>query len=850
MFEAVSGKRLPVSLATALAALAIQAHPLPAAAKPSPFEIHDLARSRVSGGRNATLQILDWVAQTGDHSFDGLIGCSEAKKRGLHLQLAALDHWDKGDLAQAQDLYQEASRLMARSGAATEAAFCLYYIAEILAEQDRHSASLDLLREAEQMAAADGSAKPYLEALILQSRGYALWVLDHLQGSAAAFGLAQQRWGRLSVPHGEAMTWNNLAGLYEDMGLRGRADHAYRRAVESAGREVFPEIRSQILANYAFFLHQNGDADGSRDFFEQARRLREFAPFEFLLLRCRLTPSRDCLRELEEQIAPGMMEEIERLLVLAQNAASVKDAERLFGQALLLSGVKGQRRMARLAALQTAKWLETQGRILEAAGVYRKALEKQEFLRRPETIFPYSRAASPLFDGWIRSLIRLGEPYFAFLQIREFADQRKRRAVHFLRGLTDEAIQAPNGSESSDGLDAFVEAARLEARLAPQTHGPEPTPAGAVRPVGLCIVHMWPDGDRAYAWVENSQGIHFRILEIGQPLAELISGSVGALYTAGDLLPPSNLAGLRILHQRLFAPLRRLLDRDRIVFVGHKELQLLPIEALVDETGRWLLLDFSVSYLPSKSFRRVEIPKSATPAVLIPRNGLAAEERFFKAAFPETRFIRGVSRPLPDRARWIHVSSHFTLNADLWLGSSFEGDGERLPVTRFLNRSFACGLLSLGVCDVGNAYGWASPYWLNLAELLLSRNVGALVINRWKMDDLASEVFIDFFRRCRRGLAMDRALTQARRKFIQQRLRRDGMEASAQHPFFWAGISYVGVPGTRLYETQTTAGALLWLLLSAVAVFIAVVRAVFLFSILRVGGNPERKIHRTTWPAD
>ena len=58
---------------------------------------------------------------------------------------------------------------------------------------------------------------------------------------------------------------------------------------------------------------------------------------------------------------------------------------------------------------------------------------------------------------------------------------------------------------------------------------------------------------------------------------------------------------------------------------------------------------------------------------------------------------------------------------------------------------------------------------------------------------------------------MDRALSLAKRNFWRQRVRRQGKTVSGNHPFFWAGISYLGEPGTPLYPEQRRSPGALWL---------------------------------------
>ena len=49
---------------------------------------------------------------------------------------------------------------------------------------------------------------------------------------------------------------------------------------------------------------------------------------------------------------------------------------------------------------------------------------------------------------------------------------------------------------------------------------------------------------------------------------------------------------------------------------------------------------------------------------------------------------------------------------------------------------------------------------------------------------------------------MDQALSQARRRFLGVQLERNGIRVPGNHPYFWAGIAYLGWPGQRLYPVQ------------------------------------------------
>ena len=137
---------------------------------------------------------------------------------------------------------------------------------------------------------------------------------------------------------------------------------------------------------------------------------------------------------------------------------------------------------------------------------------------------------------------------------------------------------------------------------------------------------------------------------------------------------------------------------------------------------------------------------------------------------------------------------------DFWIASGFHQETGGASVLSLIDATGACSMVSLGVCDAGNAYSSHSPYWLGFSELFLSRGAAALLVSRWALDDFSARIYRDFYGAAREGLPMDEALTLARRRFLGLRLERSGVSAPGSHPYFWAGLAYVGYPGQRLYE--------------------------------------------------
>ncbi|MDA2928019.1 CHAT domain-containing tetratricopeptide repeat protein [Acidobacteria bacterium AH-259-G07] len=778
----------------------------------SPIDFHRKLREAFIAGDDVSADINTIIEKVGDHSFDTLLTHSQSKLTALNLRSVAWKAWSEGDYAQAIRLYRKAAKMLGDSGASSGVAFCLYFIGEIFAEQENYVESLRWLERAIEVASSKNG--PYLEALLLQSKGYSLWFMDHLQASIHAFSLALERWKRIGFRAGMVTSWNNLASLYEELRLWKKADHCYKRALRITPESLDEEIRFYLHANYALFLHKAKQLSKALHHLDKARELKGVSPEKFLLLELKvlgLGGRSERLHSFHPQL-PSLR--IERALLLGQFFQKHGDkpqAYRYFKEAFLHSQSWNQRYFIRTSALHLGTWLENDGQYREAAELYSSTFNQEHNLSVPEVVFPYSRAISPLFDGWIRCLIRLGRFEEAWREIQRLVELRRNKGEKVTESLLPAKF-------SKDEVGQFIMAGKLETQTAPAISWEKLTPSD-LKPKSafkllssqvkdkFTIVEMWPDRTRVYAWLIQSSGYLFRELILPKEIAETVQEIVDPLYSAGDALPPAPTAHhLQLVYSYLIQPLEKFFDSHSILFIGHKELQYLPIEMLQNWQGEFLLQRYNFSYLPS-AYRpqQQESSDRLAPTLIVPASSLVLpeverEEIFFKTLFPDLKVIKRLDTAVPTSAKWIHLSTHFRLDDRFWLVSGFASGAEEVNILRFLKGPFSCTLLSLGVCDAGNGYTSGSPYWLGFCELFLTRGVNALIVNRWRLDELSSRIYRDFYSLSKRGLSMDQAITEARRTFLAKSLKRANVKIRGDHPFFWAGIAYVGVPGKSLYE--------------------------------------------------
>jgi tetratricopeptide (TPR) repeat protein len=776
----------------------------------SPLAFRDRLVKQFLAGRSVATEVEDFRARTGDHSLDSLEEYSAQKAETLRLAfVTATDAWLVAeDLDEALRLFSRAHQAFVAEQAWSEAGFCLYYMAEILSQKELYREALEIAER----AAPYGRDSPFLGGLLCESQGYSLWYLDRLQSSALAFSQAGRFWSRLGCPLGIAGAWNNMAALYEEMGLWDRAAACYLQALRlepEITRDL--ETRFYLHANYASFLAKQGRTEDALEQLRAAESFQHVSPGEFLLLRSRLLGVDKQFATLEHFRSDSPSLRIEKALLLGEFYSTRDQAKALehLDQAIELSSRMGLRHYRRAACLALGRLLESESRHAEAARHYLDSFKKEENLRSPELLFPYSQTVSPLFDGWVRSLVRAGRQREALIGIRKLVE---------LRRLKAQSLRVVGAPATAQAFDRFSHAARAEPPPTPgldwDAISIDPTPAGAAAIGPATLVELWPDRDEVYAWVTRRADTAFHSLRLSRPIAESLDSALSSLYSPGPYLPPAPpSAHLERLYRELFRPIEKEIDSPTVIVVAHKDLQILPLEMLRDDRGHYLLETYSFVYLP-----RVFAPDSRTaprsaPAAVLPASrpilpSVEQEELFFRTTLPDVRIYRRVDPAQLDAPAWLHISAHLRLDTDFWISSGLQDEAGGASVLSLLDCTRSCSIVSLGVCHAANAYSLHSPYWLGFSELFLARGAGALLVSRWALDDFSARIYRDFYLAAREGIPMDEAFTMARRRFLGLRLTRDGVSASGSHPYFWAGLAYVGYPGQRLYEPAPPMGGL------------------------------------------
>ncbi len=742
----------------------------------SPATVHQRLKRQVLAGGVPRHEIELLEKRTGDRSFSALLEADPALRRALELQSQALEDWESGRRTSAISGYESALRLLDPRKHRSELAFCQYLIAEILTEQELYPEGLARLETALELA--DGENFRYLEALLHQSRGYSLWFLDRLPDSARAFAVASRLWERIGFPMGRLACRNNLAALYEELGMEGYAEAHYLEALSQVTQDTYPEIRLQVLLNFAKFLHRRGEVDRSRTFLRLAAFDRAADEAEFSLAEAEIEGR---IERLPAKRAQPSVQAQSELLRLRRWPGSGDLVGRL-GDLLAFCRRHGLRRQERVVSLELGRELERRGLWAAAAGIYGEAIRRAELVVSPTWVFPFPEALAPHLAGWVRSLVRSGQPAEALAQIRGIAAARTRllEAADWDRAEPGEIEDEWEIYDRLTGAASEVTAWRAgELDLPPDT----------------VLLELWPDGEEILAWVQQEGRIRFRRLEGTVPRTALG-------WPAPDVraLPPAPSAReLEELSRVLVHNLEGELQAARLVLVPHGVLRSLPFELLTTASGRLMGDRWILSYLPAGVVPATglelsrEPPLAVVPESFRSRDG-GRREREFLAGRPQPVPVLTLDRlPTQVRARWLYWSSHLIPHPRFWHLSRLTDGSHELRLFELVRRRLHCRLLVLAACDGGRVQDGHPADWLGLSSLLLSRGSSSLLLSRWQLDERSVPILLQALEDVEAGRAIDESLAAARRAYLA----RCGGDSACRHPFFWAGIMYVGPPGLR-----------------------------------------------------
>jgi CHAT domain-containing protein/tetratricopeptide (TPR) repeat protein len=253
---------------------------------------------------------------------------------------------------------------------------------------------------------------------------------------------------------------------------------------------------------------------------------------------------------------------------------------------------------------------------------------------------------------------------------------------------------------------------------------------------------------------------------------------------------------LRLLHDRLFLPVRNAVGDRNLVVVPHRSLHYLPFHALYDG-AHYLIESREVSYAPSAMVLQQCLKRSRKPLTRALLMGVSDERtpritdeiEQLRALFSESDVFPGGEATLEalqthiPQADLVHLACHAQFRPDNPLFSSLQlGDGW-LTVGDTYKLKLNCGLVTLSACDTGVNAVAPGDELIGLARGFLSAGSPSVLLSLWTVDDEATaQLMMKFYEDLSNTQSPSKSLRTAQIKMLEEK----------PHPFFWSPFVLVG----------------------------------------------------------
>lgn len=633
----------------------------------------------------------------------------------------------------------------------------------------------------------------------------------------------------LGEKHSIVYALNSIAATYRSLGNLTKASTAGREALVVARQTGAANLLAGTLTNQARLHLAKGEHRAALELLRESLRLHAGSMgLEFL-----------CMAEAHAK--------------LGQNAEAIESA----GQAIQRATKLGGQHFLAQAHYWRSRALDADGRGAEALPGIRAALAITEKLRAQ--VVPTDFLKRGYAESW-NSLIDFSVDLFSRQGLHEdalaAAEQGRARAFLDLlatRSLLDRVERAATpesqGAAPPDGVE--------EPHIASFAAAPTSTVSGirqAAEKSKSTLLIYWVAEKATFVWAISPTGkVDAARVPVGSArLSELVRRAAQASMRAKPAAAPPLLAGLRTrggaslpsasgdldayreLYRLLVAPIAKHLPEpsSALTIVAHGPLHRLSFAGLKGGTGRYLIEDHAIGYVPAAS-SPAHAPAPAAETLLsrgylfvadplaMPAGpagqhlpalpGARRESALAARAFRGSRVTllsgvdageRAVRERLPD-SRLVHFATHGFLidrkpfDSFLALGrrSAAPADDGRLSVREIYELKLHADLVVLSACRTAGGPITGDGI-VGMSRAFFYAGASRVLVTLWDVADAPTERLIArFYSHTSRGLATRDALRAAQLDLLgalrKGRVRVDtplGSVALPEHPVFWAGF--------------------------------------------------------------
>lgn len=300
-----------------------------------------------------------------------------------------------------------------------------------------------------------------------------------------------------------------------------------------------------------------------------------------------------------------------------------------------------------------------------------------------------------------------------------------------------------------------------------------------------------------------------QLVRIASRRSELVAQVTQLREAIAEVNNPARVkAAAQELFKLLLQPLLAQVRGNELLIVPHDALHYLPFQALISPTGKYLIEDYSISYLSSASlmqFTKDKARRGRTQALVLGNPSLGdpaydlrfaeREAREIFQLFPKSAvYVKDQAtkqRAVAESGNYdiLHFATHADLNQDeplesaLRLARAGDSDG-RLTAREIFALNLKTDMVVLSACETGLGKITNGDEIIGLTRAFIYAGTPSIVPTLWKVNDRSSyEVIRSYYahlKTMKKSDALRHAQLQTMKEF--------------SHPFFWAAYTLTGEP--------------------------------------------------------
>jgi CHAT domain-containing protein len=366
---------------------------------------------------------------------------------------------------------------------------------------------------------------------------------------------------------------------------------------------------------------------------------------------------------------------------------------------------------------------------------------------------------------------------------------------------------------------------------------PSPSEIQSVLDDKTCVLEYWVSDRALVVWIVSKSRIDVTVIPVTRE--ELIRQVRFVRSSISLRLREESMKGLTYLYSKLITPVEaKLKSYTNLVIIPHQGLHFLPYQALLSQSGRYLIEDYVIEYAPASSIffhctKKVPAPGkkflgvALGDAVIGDHSSLPGTElevsqlsklysdfsSMIESEMTETQFKKETTG-----YNYVHIATHgvFNIHQPLYsylLMQPGGNDDGRLTVNEIFGLDISSKIVTLSACETGLGDLSKGDELVGLSRAFIYAGSPGVIVSLWNVDDATTAwLMTSFHQYLSGGNTANESITFAQRDLINLNFtasRARGMvevdlqpeitkaikqktSKMARNPYFWAPFILIG----------------------------------------------------------